>query len=227
MTSGTRYTATGFCFLAVLAVGISTAFTEAVPQEARQVAQSYLDEKWKGNVARSPEVYNVVGIDVSRGVLAEPIFEYVLRDSAIAKYLSSGDADPRPYVILRRYTFPIFVGGTYAGSIMVQRNRDEDGAKFDKHGGEYIVLAAIAKGKGVTQRLLDLRGASPAGSEIGWVEFAGGGAESRFLVQSATGSLLSAPLGEDLVPMSEDARRIKAGLRSRQGAQKQLQRGED
>jgi len=117
----------------------------AVPAEAERVATTYFEERWEPSARRHPEVYDVVDVDVSDARLAAPFQEFTLRGDAATRFLMSDDLDPRPYAVIRRYTFPIMDGNTHLGSIIVQYNRDENGDKFDGTAGDYFVFGLQRK----------------------------------------------------------------------------------
>jgi hypothetical protein len=207
---------------ALMGVGVLTNLTSAdsdhpvtsdvvVPSEARQVANAYLEQHWKSDVKASPSFYGLVGVDVSDATLAPPFHEYILREAAVRRFALSSDDDPRPYWTLERYAFPIVVKGGVVGSILIQRNQNEEGDKFEANAGDYFFFAVTFNGNQVDKLLMDLRAANP-GADIGWVEFVGSNVAPRIVIQKSGNDILSAPQGEQPVPIAEDARKLKERL---------------
>lgn len=195
---------------------IQSGSTRAVaPASALQVANSYFEAQWKPQVKKNPEFFSLVGVDVSGAALGAPFQEYILRGDAVSRFAASDKIDPRPFAVLERHAFPIMVGATRVGSIIVQRNRDENGHKFDSAAGEYFFFAFTFKGNAVDDFALQLRASSVPGSEIGWVQTIDGGVPAYFIVQTPTGQLFAALEGDSLVPLAEEAKRLKAARPSR------------
>ncbi len=112
----------------------------AVPLEAERVAQASLADHWKPEVESAPTFFDLVGVNCSDAKLAAPFHEYLLREEAVRRFILSGDDDPRPYWTLERYAFPIMVQDSCVGMILVQRNRDESGKKFEEERGRLFLL---------------------------------------------------------------------------------------
>jgi hypothetical protein len=217
----------GESLLILFMIGFNSLATSSaqavVPAAAEHLAQSYLEGKWKPNAKANPEFYGVAGVDVSHATLAPRFPEYIMRGERVERYLVSIEVDPRQYAAITRYSFPIVVDAECVGSIIVQRNRDENNKGFDESSGDYFFFAVSFRDNPVDDYLLNLRARAGAESEVIWLQIVGSNVTARFLVKPPGGELLSAPQGEELVPVAEDAKRLKAEIRAGLKVRKQLE----
>jgi len=200
-----------------LAVGSAYA---SVPDDALRVAQTYFEDHWKPIAEKDPSAFDVEGIDISAAALGSPFSEYILRDEKVTQYVISSDVDPRKYAVLSRYDFPILVHGECMGTIMVQRNRDENtGKKFDNSSGDFFFLGVSMRNNHVDKFLLKLRNQSPAGAEISWVQIVGVNVSPRFIVDVPGKPLLAGTYGAKPMEASLDVPKLKAEIQAKQKIQ--------
>ncbi len=209
-------------FLSLLWIAVDTAHG-AAPDGARGVAVDYFESKWKPIAENDPKAFDVDGIDISAAALGLPFSEYILRGEKVTEYANSSDIDPRRYASLVRYTFPILVDGNCVGSIMVQRNRDENNRKFDESSGDFFFFGVGLRDNGVDKFLLDLRKQSEGGAEISWVQIVGGAVSPRFIIDVPGKPLLAGTYG--VKPTEADAARLKAEVRAGRGVRPPARRG--
>jgi hypothetical protein len=185
---------------------------------ARALAEKLLVEKWLPSVTRFPDSYGVKGIPIEQPRLGEPFLDVTLRGRSLNDYLTSAEADPRSFASIVKYAFPIYVSSREEPlmSMIVMRNRDENGNKFNPEDGACSFFGYYFCGPGsITNAALSLR--SRFGGRVSFVAFLDTEIERRVMIDDSvgvrSGVLTRSGTVDSLTTLVEDARRIKRYLR--------------
>jgi hypothetical protein len=185
--------------------------TVGPPAAARELAQSVF-EYWKTRAKAHAGAVAVPAIDiedVEKTVLAEPFREYELRGRNIDDYLASSTVDPTQFAGIERYGFPVLLRNNPVTTIVVIRNRDENGQKFDSNAGDFILWGYYANNDLVSE-LIRLRATHP---DVSCVHFTGTRVETCFIVRDEAGHVLLGAASDSLAPLDESGRTIKDRIR--------------
>jgi hypothetical protein len=176
--------------------------TEAEETDARIFAERILREQYLPRAARSPESYQVQGIDLSESHLGYPFLDVTLRGRSIDDYRNSTEEDPRLFPGVLYYCFPVFVAGRKDAvvSIILVRNQDENRHPFpvyveegpareQQYPPEEFILFGYYFG-GQESRAADaVRLRAQYGRRISFVSFLDTGLRSYIMVDDSTGVL--------------------------------------
>jgi len=199
---------------ASLRITLAASTPDDIPAGARELAIATLDGHWKPAVSRSPEFYGLTSaVDASNAQLAEPFVLFQLRGKSLKAYMDSSENDPRGFASMEDYCFPVEQpDGTNVGAIIIARNADENGKKWQPMKGDFVVQGFWRPRSSVLPEISEMRQTYARVYMVRYVDLG----MQRYLVKDKSGRLLSGSNKASIRPLAEDASIIRDNIRSLQ-----------
>lgn len=195
---------------------ISSGRVSCVPLGAATTAQEALEQRWKRDASASPSFYSLrSSLGVTSATLGDPFCLVVIGGLGLDRFLTSSQDDPTAFASVEKYCFPILLpGGTDAGTLIVIRNKDENGIPFLPEEGDFAFAGYFLPGAQVLLDVDALRTRFSEEADVYWVRFVDSGLSPRFMIRESSGRVLAGSSPDSLRSLEEDSQYVRQRILS-------------